>query len=71
LPLTRKITGSVKFNPSSATSGGGGTGSDLRTIASEVKKPLEAKYPWDYYKPIATIPADEAFIPLEKSVSRW
>ena len=33
-PLTRKITGKVKFNPSSATSGGGcGTGSDRRTIA--------------------------------------
>jgi ABC-type branched-subunit amino acid transport system substrate-binding protein len=34
----------------------------------EVKKPEESKYPWDYYKLIATIPADEAFIPLEKSV---
>jgi len=34
----------------------------------EVKKPSESKYPWDYYKLIATIPADEAFIPLEKSV---
>jgi branched-chain amino acid transport system substrate-binding protein len=34
----------------------------------EVKKPVESKYPWDYYKLIATIPADEAFIPLEKSV---
>jgi branched-chain amino acid transport system substrate-binding protein len=34
----------------------------------EVKKPAESKYPWDYYKLIATIPADEAFIPLEKSV---
>src|ERR1700710_983411 len=34
----------------------------------EVKKPTESKYPWDYYKLIATIPADEAFIPLEKSV---
>src|SRR6202035_1649140 len=34
-PLTRKITGKVKFSPSSATSGGGiGTGSDFRTIAS-------------------------------------
>jgi len=33
----------------------------------EVKKPSESKYPWDYYKLIATIPADEAFIPLEKS----
>src|SRR5580700_1680615 len=34
----------------------------------EVKKPSESKYPWDYYKLVATIPADEAFIPLEKSV---
>jgi len=33
----------------------------------EVKKPSESKYPWDYYKLIATIPADEAFVPLEKS----
>ena len=34
----------------------------------EVKNPSESKYPWDYYKLIATIPADEAFIPLDKSV---
>jgi branched-chain amino acid transport system substrate-binding protein len=34
----------------------------------EVKKPSESKYPWDYYKLIATIPAEEAFLPLEKSV---
>ncbi len=34
----------------------------------EVKKPADSKYPWDYYKLVATIPADEAFIPLEKSV---
>ena len=34
----------------------------------EVKKPEESKYPWDYYKLVASIPADEAFIPLEKSV---
>ena len=33
----------------------------------EVKKPEESKYPWDYYKLMATIPADEAFLPLEKS----
>ena len=42
-----------------------------RTIHSaylfEVKKPSESKYPWDYYKLIATIPADEAFTPLDKS----
>jgi branched-chain amino acid transport system substrate-binding protein len=33
----------------------------------EVKQPSESKYPWDYYKLVATIPADEAFLPLEKS----
>ena len=33
----------------------------------EVKKPAESKYPWDYYKLKATIPADEAFLPLSKS----
>jgi len=30
----------------------------------EVKKPSESKYPWDYYKIRATIPADQAFRPL-------
>jgi branched-chain amino acid transport system substrate-binding protein len=33
----------------------------------EVKKPQDSKYPWDYYNLVATIPANEAFIPLEKS----
>ncbi len=33
----------------------------------EVKKPSEAKYPWDYYKPVATIAADKAFQPLATS----
>ncbi len=33
----------------------------------EVKKPSESKYPWDYYKLISTIPADEAFRPLSQS----
>ena len=33
----------------------------------EVKKPEESKYPWDYYKLVATIPAEEAFTPLDKS----
>ena len=31
----------------------------------EVKKPAESKAPWDYYKIVATIPADEAFRPLK------
>jgi branched-chain amino acid transport system substrate-binding protein len=31
----------------------------------EVKKPSESKAPWDYYKVLSTIPADEAFRPLK------
>ena len=27
----------------------------------EVKSPAESKYPWDYYKPLASTPADQAF----------
>jgi branched-chain amino acid transport system substrate-binding protein len=30
----------------------------------EVKKPEESKYPYDYYRLISTIPADQAFRPL-------
>jgi branched-chain amino acid transport system substrate-binding protein len=33
----------------------------------EVKKPAESKEPWDYYKLVATIPAERAFIPLSES----
>ncbi|MCB1533661.1 MAG: ABC transporter substrate-binding protein [Rhodoblastus sp.] len=33
----------------------------------EVKKPEESKGPWDYYKLISTIPAEEAFRPLAES----
>jgi branched-chain amino acid transport system substrate-binding protein len=32
----------------------------------EVKKPDESKYPWDYYKVRATIPADQAFRPIDQ-----
>ncbi|MDP2626255.1 MAG: ABC transporter substrate-binding protein [Candidatus Rokubacteria bacterium] len=32
----------------------------------EVKKPSESKYPWDYYKVRATIPANEAFRPIDQ-----
>ncbi|BBK33716.1 amino acid/amide ABC transporter substrate-binding protein (HAAT family) [Stella humosa] len=31
----------------------------------EVKKPSESKGAWDYYKPIRTIPGDEAYRPLK------
>jgi len=33
----------------------------------QVKTPAESKYPWDYAKVVATIPADEAFRPLSQS----
>jgi branched-chain amino acid transport system substrate-binding protein len=33
----------------------------------EVKKPAESKGAWDYYKPAAEIPADQAFLPLAES----
>ncbi|MBC7801480.1 MAG: ABC transporter substrate-binding protein [Gemmatimonadaceae bacterium] len=32
----------------------------------EVKKPGESKAPWDYYKLLATTPADEAFRPISE-----
>ncbi len=33
----------------------------------EVKKPGESSAPWDYYKVLATVPAEQAFLPLAKS----
>ena len=33
----------------------------------QVKKPSESKYPWDYYKVLATIPGNDAFQPLSQS----
>jgi branched-chain amino acid transport system substrate-binding protein len=33
----------------------------------QVKSPQESKYPWDYYKVLATLPADQAFRPLSES----
>ncbi|PPQ40749.1 amino acid/amide ABC transporter substrate-binding protein, HAAT family [Rhodoblastus acidophilus] len=33
----------------------------------QVKTPAESKYPWDYAKVVATIPAEEAFRPLSQS----
>jgi branched-chain amino acid transport system substrate-binding protein len=36
----------------------------------EIKSPEESKYPWDYYKLRATIPADKAFRPLEQSTCK-
>lgn len=33
----------------------------------EVKQQAESKYPWDYYKLVATVPGDKAFLPLSQS----
>ena len=33
----------------------------------EVKKPSESQRAWDYYKPVATIPPEQAFQPLSES----
>jgi branched-chain amino acid transport system substrate-binding protein len=33
----------------------------------EVKKPVESERAWDYYKLVAEIPADHAFLPLAES----
>jgi branched-chain amino acid transport system substrate-binding protein len=33
----------------------------------EVKKPSESKGPWDFYKLVAEVPADQAFTPLSES----
>ena len=33
----------------------------------EVKKPSESKGPWDYYKQLAVLPAEQAFKPLSES----
>ena len=33
----------------------------------EVKKPAESKRPWDYYKVLSTVPAEQAFQPLSAS----
>jgi branched-chain amino acid transport system substrate-binding protein len=30
----------------------------------EVKKPEESKYPYDYYRLVETVPADQAFRPV-------
>jgi branched-chain amino acid transport system substrate-binding protein len=31
-----------------------------------VKAPSESKEPWDYYTPVRTVPAAQAFLPINK-----
>ena len=68
-----KVVGKMKEMPTDdPLFGQGSIRTDGRKIHPaylfEVKKPQESKYPWDYYRLVATIPADEAWLPLEKSV---
>ena len=38
----------------------------------EVKKPADSKYPWDYYKLVATIPGEQAYMKkAESKCSLW
>ena len=38
----------------------------------QVKKPAESKYPWDYYKLIATIPGNQAYLTkAETKCATW
>lgn len=37
------------------------------TYLMEVKQPAESKYPWDYYKNLATVPAADAWKPLAET----
>jgi branched-chain amino acid transport system substrate-binding protein len=64
-----KVVAKMKEMPTDDTLFGKGTiRADGRKIHPaylvEVKKPSESKGPWDYYKVRATIPADQAFRPL-------
>ncbi|MET0488254.1 MAG: ABC transporter substrate-binding protein, partial [Candidatus Rokuibacteriota bacterium] len=66
-----KVIAKMKELPTDDTLFGKGTiRADGRKIHPaylvEVKKPAESKYPWDYYKIRATIPAEQAFRPLDQ-----
>lgn len=37
----------------------------------QVKKPDESKYPWDYYRVIGTVPAEQAALPLSRSECKF
>ena len=36
-----------------------------------VKDPGESKYPWDYYQPLRSVPASEAFLPVNREVCKF
>ena len=65
----RKKMGEMKVNDMFAENGyireDGRMVHDLYLV--QVKSPEESKYPWDYYKIVETIPAEEAFRSVEAS----
>ena len=68
-----KVVAAMKERPTDdALFGKGQIRADGRTIhpgyLMQVKTPAESKAAWDYAKLVATIPADEAFMPLSQSV---
>ena len=42
-------------------------GSEMCIRDREVKSPDESTKPWDYYKVLATIPGDQAYLSAEES----
>ncbi len=60
----------MKEIPTTSLFGKGPPRADGRRIIPaylfEVKKPDELKYPWDYYKLVATISPEDAAVPIEK-----
>ncbi|HET7765222.1 MAG TPA: ABC transporter substrate-binding protein [Burkholderiales bacterium] len=67
---TKVVAEMKKLPTDDALFGKGVVRADGRKLHSaylvEVKKPSESKGPWDYYKILATIPADQAFRPMNE-----
>ena len=69
--VTADLMASMKATPTSdPLMGQGAVRADGRTIHDmylfQVKAPGESSGPWDYYDLLATIPADQAFRPMEE-----
>ncbi|MFA7438230.1 ABC transporter substrate-binding protein [Castellaniella sp.] len=71
----RTVVRSMKDTPMNFFGNTGTIREDGRLIHDltlwEVKKPEESKYPWDYYKKVATIPGDQAFASLEENACEF
>ncbi len=65
------VTAAMKAMPTDYFGTPGSVRKDGRVLYDlslyQVKSPAESKAPWDYYTQVRSIPAAEAFLPLEKS----